>query len=131
MLEENDYIRTDLGEIAIVTSVAKETLQDIVGEVEGLDRQIGFCNTEPYVRGNIVKHSKNIIDLIEVGDFINGMKIDDIGEIKRFGKTAQKCLWVNIGDGIDIIDEEIKDILTKEQHMQNCYKIAEENSSIN
>lgn len=79
----------------------------------------------------IVKHSKNIIDLIEVGDFINGMKIDDIGEIKRFGKTAQKCLWVNIGDGIDIIDEEIKDILTKEQHMQNCYKIAEENSSIN
>lgn len=65
MLEENDYIRTDLGEIAIVTSVAKETLQDIVGEVEGLDRQIGFCNTEPYVRGNIVKHSKNIIDLIE------------------------------------------------------------------
>ena len=78
MLEENDYIRTDLGEIAIVTSVAKETLQDIVGEVEGLDRQIGFCNTEPYVRGNIVKHSKNIIDLIEVGDYVNGYKVISI-----------------------------------------------------
>lgn len=41
-MEENEYVRTDLGEIAIVTSVAKETLQDIMGNLEriGINEEI-------------------------------------------------------------------------------------------
>ena len=112
MIEVREYVRTKSGKIDKVINNNYYMPQYIECEKGIVDKE------------NIVKHSKNIIDLIEVGDFINGMKIDDIGEIKRFGKTAQKCLWVNIGDGIDIIDEEIKDILTKEQYMQNCYKIG-------
>ena len=127
MIEVGEYVRTKNGYIA--------KAKDIICKGYPVKKLEGYvvCDDEDrtIIDPKEVKHSKNIIDLIEVGDFINGMKIDDIGEIKRFGKTAQKCLWVNIGDGIDIIDEEIKDILTKEQHMQNCYKIAEENSSIN
>lgn len=123
MIEVGEYVinqnRLVIGQIIEIN----EERQEAIIKVNRLELLIGFWN--------IKKHSKNLIDLIEVSDYVNGMKIDDIGEIKRFGKTTQKCLWVNIGDGIDIIDEEIKDILTKEQYMQNCYKIAEESSSIN
>lgn len=73
-----------------------------------------------------VKHSFNIIDLIEVGDFVNGMKVNDISKIQRFNKPIQKCLWANINDGYDIINEEIKTILTHEQYERNCYVVEEE-----
>lgn len=63
-IEVNEYIRTDRGEIAKVTFVAKETLGETLGTNEY--RSIGFCNTEPYVYGNIVKHHQNIIKLIKV-----------------------------------------------------------------
>ena len=63
-IEVEDYIRTDEGEIAKVTSVAKETLGEILGANEY--ENVGFCNTEPYVYGNIVKHSKQLKDLIEI-----------------------------------------------------------------
>lgn len=121
MLKENDYVRTDLGEIAKVTSVAKETLQDIVGNVEGINESIGFCNTEPYVRGNIVKHSKDITDLIEVGDVI---------EVHFPVRNTIRKIYVDeyfedsmILNGIISGNVILKTILTKEQYMQNCYKI--------
>lgn len=71
----------------------------------------------------IVNHSFNIIDLIEIGDFVNGIKVNDISNIQGLNKTIQKCLLVNIGDGYDIINEEIKTVLTKEQYERDCYKI--------
>lgn len=55
-IEVGEYVRTDKGEIAKVTSVAKETLGETLGANEY--RSIGFYNTEPYVYGKIVKHSK-------------------------------------------------------------------------
>ena len=62
--EVGEWVRTDKGEIAKVTYVSKETLGETLGANEY--RSIGFCNTEPYVYGNIVKHGKQLIDLIEV-----------------------------------------------------------------
>lgn len=130
MLKENDYVRTDLGEIAKVTSVAKETLQDIVGNVEGINESIGFCNTEPYVRGNIVKHSKDITDLIEVGDVIeiNKEKYEVIYDesLDKLGVLMpnRNCLEIR-HSALEHIFEKYENItiLTKEQYMQNCYKI--------
>ena len=129
MLKENDYVRTDLGEIAKVTSVAKKTLQDIVGNVEGINESIGFCNTEPYVRGNIVKHSKDITDLIEVGDVI---------EVHFPVRNTIRKIYVDeyfedsmILNGIISGNVILKTILTKEQYMQNCYKCQDiENGTI-
>lgn len=127
MIEVNEYVRTDEGEIAKVTSVAKETLGEILGANEY--RSIGFCNTEPYVYGNIVKHSKQRIDLIEVKDVIKY-------RINNISTTLETKGYV---EGIvDISDEEmlqkiksdknyhILEILTKEQYMANCYKVGGE-----
>ena len=126
-IEVGEFVRTDKGEIAKVTSVAKETLGEILGANEY--RSIGFCNTEPYVYGNIVKHSKQRIDLIEVKDVIKY-------RINNISTTLETKGYV---EGIvDISDEEmlqkiksdknyhILEILTKESYIANCYKVGGE-----
>ena len=71
---------------------------------------------------NIAKHSKNIIDLIEVEDYVNGYKIIAINykenyitiqNINEFGENGIKVLQ----------EDEIKTILTKEQMEANCYTL--------
>lgn len=115
MIEVNEYVRTDEGEIAKVTSVAKETL----GETLGIDeyRDIGFCNTEPYVYGNIVKHSKQLIDLVEVGDYVN------VKLIHKIDKGSNYC-YLYYGNCKTFVDYQIKTILTHEQFEANCYKVG-------
>lgn len=66
-----------------------------------------------------VKHSKNIIDLIEVGDYVNGILIEDIEEIdnkKVFYSNGEMIAWTNRDKGIETI-------LTKEQYQSNCYTV--------
>lgn len=70
---------------------------------------------------NIAKHSKNLIDLIEVGDYVNGYEVTDkylfAGEmpvIETEGNdTNCKCLC----------EKDIKTILTHEQYEANCYTV--------
>lgn len=71
-----------------------------------------------------VKHSKQLIDLIEVGDIVNGKEVLDIYE--------PKDLWEPIEIRVDsryenfILADDIKTILTKEQFVANCYKVGGE-----
>lgn len=61
----------------------------------------------------IVKHSFNIIDLIEVGDFINGERILDItGDYIHTNETDHNKFY---------LEKHIKRILTKKQYERNCY----------
>ena len=129
-IEVNDYVRTDKGEITKVTFIAKETLGETLGANEY--RSIGFCNTETYVYGNIVKHSKQLIDLIECGDYVNGRKVKHIGMFEGF-PDYPKLIFV---DETHLIpndtceNEDIKTILTKESYMANCYKVGGEDEKI-
>ena len=82
----------------------------------------------------VVKSSPNIIDLIEIGDYVNGCLIVEISK-DPFIK-GQINLWTNmiISEGepfpneyykAKILEKDIKSILTKEQ-FENCmYKIGE------
>ena len=77
------------------------------------------CEKSIVNKENIVKHSKNIIDLIEASDYVNGILIEDIEEIdnkKVFYSNGEMIAWTNRDKGIETI-------LTKEQYIQNCYKI--------
>lgn len=63
----------------------------------------------------VVKHSKNIIDLIEVGDYVNGKCIEQIQELQ-----GEKCLFYDLEMPIEIDlhflkERDIKTIVTKEQ----------------
>ena len=115
-IEIGDYVRTKSGEIGIF--------------VEYRDDKF-FCKikikntyyTPPI--STITKHSKNIIDLIEVGDFVNGREVKHIAMFEGF-PNYPKLIFVDekrlIPDDT-CENDEIKTILTKEQYSQNCYTV--------
>ena len=82
---------------------------------------------EPYLE-NIVKHSKQLIDLIEVGDYVNGREVKHIAMFEGF-PDYPKLIFV---DETHLIpddtceNDEIQTILTKEQYEQNSYKVGGE-----
>ncbi len=116
-IEVGDYVRTDKGEIAKVA----------IAEILSIDeyRNIRFCNTESYVYGNIVKHSKQLIDLIEVGDVVNEYRVKAV-YLEGATKYIKLSNSYENGQGIRTYEEDIKTILTKEQYMANCYKVGGE-----
>ena len=76
---------------------------------------------------NIAKHSKQLIDLIEVGDFVNGYKV--INVINEEHCPSGKCVDIDSSKDSSectLWEEEIKTILTKESYMANCYKVGED-----
>lgn len=66
---------------------------------------------------NIAKHSKNLIDLIELYDYVNGMIVFDIINYDNGEKELK------LSSGYLMSKDEIQDILTHEQYEQNCYKL--------
>ena len=88
---------------------------------EEYNASIDYINRDEY---EIEKHSQNIIDLIEEGDYVNGYKVLEIDDIRNSNKKAftifernGHCyvrLWKN---------EDIETILTKEMYTANCYEV--------
>ena len=90
------------------------------------------CQYNYYDEVDIINASHNIIDLIEVGDYVNGSKVIDISII---GKDKEKWVWVeqmedsNNKYGDDYVgynNDQIKSIVTKEQFESMSYKVVEE-----
>lgn len=80
---------------------------------------------------DVVKASYSIIDILEIGDYVNGSKVIDISII---GKDKEKWVWVEqmedtdnkYGDDyVGYNNEQIKSIVTKEQMEQMAYKVGE------
>lgn len=112
-IKENEYIRTYLGEIGRVIAI-KENPDRVV---------IDDCGQIVLI-ADITKHSFNLIDLIEVGDYVNGNIVTDkylfagekpVIETER-NDTNCKCLC----------EKDIKSILTHEVFEANAYKVKGE-----
>ena len=75
---------------------------------------------------DILNHSKQLIDLIEVGDIVNGREVKHIAMFEGF-PDYPKLIFV---DETHLVpddtceNDEIRTILTKEQYMANCYKVG-------
>lgn len=70
----------------------------------------------------IVKHSKQLIDLVEVGDLVNGYRVTD-----KYLFAGEKPVLETEGNDMNckcLCGEDIKTILTKESYMANCYKVG-------
>lgn len=108
-LKVGEYVRTNDG----IFKVTKIDGLYIYLDKEYFDKQYQTMRDVTF-KERIVKHSFNIIDLIEVGDFINGNKVYKVTNtcIYCIGKAVQNKLTVNI-----------QTILTHEQYERNCYKI--------
>lgn len=92
----------------------------------GVDKYVlkktSMSNPEYY----IVKHSKNIIDLIEVGDFVNGYKVISV-DYNVIDNNAD-CIELDLNNNYQynfISVNQIKTILTHEQYAQNAYRMEE------
>jgi len=74
-------------------------------------------NNEATVDDYVIKSSPNIIDLIEVGDYVNGERVVTI---------IKKHKYLEVSDEEIIIDEkDIESIVTQEQFSQMEYRIGE------
>ena len=75
---------------------------------------------------DILNHSKQLIDLIEVGDIVNGREVKHIAMFEGF-PDYPKLIFV---DETHLVpddtceNDEIKTILTKESYMANCYRVG-------
>ena len=101
-MNKGEYVRTKDGDLFI--------LEDIVDN-EVIPRNIHL----PYAiwKDEIIKHSKKLIDLIQVGDYVNGEKV--------VNPNGLRWLYKNTGDEV----KEIKSILTHEQFKAMEYKVVE------
>lgn len=70
----------------------------------------------------ILKASHNIIDLIEVGDYVNGVLVENI-----YSREEDKIYFHTFGEEImiEVAKENLNNIVTKEQFEQMQYKVGE------
>lgn len=77
---------------------------------------IKIDNGQVILKSDILKTSYNIIDLIEVGDYVNGMRVLRVGNIITvILDNEENISWVKPAD--------IKTILTKEVFKANEYRV--------
>lgn len=73
---------------------------------------------------NIAKHSNNLIDLLEVEDYVNGYKVISVD--KDAPENRIECIELDRNNAYEyqfISAKDIKSILTHEQFEANCYKL--------
>lgn len=121
-IKEGDYIRTIKGNICKVLRVREKHRfmtssghPSVTPERYFVDNNKQYSISKPYVKN----HSKNIIDLIEEGDYVNGYKVDDIEKGKLIiGNTTEVVEQI-------VENEDIETIVTKEQFENIEYKVEE------
>ena len=113
-----DYVRTKDGRIS--------KIEDIVDGFVWFDNFIYYTysggmdilNIEK-IDEYIIKSSSNIIDLIEVGDYVNGQQVNYVNK-------KHKEVYAGTED-ITVYEKNIKSIVTKEQFSQMEYKAGDDN----
>ena len=82
-------------------------------------------------KNTIVKASYNIIDILEVGDYVNGSEVLDFeyklikgnDNFTNFAVVTENCYLENTDSWI--IEKNIKSVITHEQMEQMAYKVGE------
>ena len=132
-LEEKMYVRTLNGFISKIIEFKNEPISNneiilIKGNYKGnKDEEYGYKrnyykeNTSFIYRGEIIKASYNLIDLIEVGDYVNGNLVNekDIDNDLRYIDNNSRIMGY-----VKYLD--IKTILTKQQFESMKYEVKED-----
>ena len=119
-LKEGMYVRTTYGIAKYIHKLDKTNC-----DYKVIDKKIAYDHIEDWedviVGTEILKASNNIIDLIEVGDYVNGFRVDEVEHSKstifigNTNKVIEQALWSN----------DINSIVTKEQFESMSYKVGE------
>lgn len=114
-IEIGDYVRTRRG-IGKVLEI--KTVQPKLYGKYDVAYLIDVCPRMYISESTFIKHSKNIIDLIEVGDLVFIEDFFNYSFIHIYDETMLEALKEDIKE-----DVKIKSILTHEQYSQNCYTV--------
>ena len=111
-VEVGEYIRTKQGDI-------DKVILEYTGKCANPNCSAKHisCKSNYYDEEDIVKHSKSIIDLIEVGDYVNGKKV-----LEKIEKSFLGVSSSDIGNN-RIYNYMIKSIVTKEQFSNMEYRL--------
>ena len=110
-IEVGDYVRTRAGHFYKMTRI------DENGLIYWNKIQCGWSMEQ--LKDIVVKHSKNIIDLVEVGDYVNGYKVENVSvETNEVLLDHNGFGWRTLKDGDKIV--------THEQFASIEYKVEED-----
>lgn len=128
-MKVGDYVRTKYGIGKITNIICGENVifdndnvfDDEDKEIWKLDHPSIYSN---WFKENVIKSSPNIIDLIEVGDYVNGEQIIDISSDSNINNEKLLYYYIPSDYGEDCFrSKDIKSIVTKEQFKEMEYKI--------
>ena len=113
-IKVGDYVRTKYGIAKYISDKAtRVTIYKVI------DKDIVYDNVDGWedvlLDNEIIKSSPNIIDLIEIGDYVNGGIV-----INKKNDTIQ---IIQLIIPFDLKEKDIKSIVTKEQFESMEYKI--------
>lgn len=114
-MEAGDYARMNctVYDTVVINRIAEIFDNTILTENDGSMYQGEYSKEE------IIKSSPNIIDILEVGDYVNGLKA-----IQMYSPEGKYTLWIKLSDNTFIDNsEEIKSIATKEQFKNIEYEV--------
>ena len=120
-LEVRQFVRTKDGIIAKVDYIDNDTIFFDKELYRTYGDSIDFLEKDNLER--IVKASYNIIDILEEGDYVNGLKITSID--KTFEGNVLVGLGKNFGFSKFDNDYKITSVVTHEQMEQMAYKVGE------
>lgn len=118
-IKDGEYVRTNKGTIARIEDTEFDIKINNIGQI----LYVTFVECVRYYEV-IVKHSPNIIDLIEVGDYVNGSRVIEVDNCKG----AMREIYIegqNPETDCGIYFEQIETVITKEQFAQMGYKVKE------
>ena len=141
-LEVGMYVRTKNGNIRKIVELANPRCIDepdyyvdkVLINIEQNPIEDTIYMEKWLFNEEIVKSSLNIIDLIEVGDYVNGTKVTSISGT-RYDKNDLHCYCdycqnEKTGKWLMIPAKDIKSIVTKEQFASIEYKVGGEDEKI-
>lgn len=119
-IEVGEYVRTRAGHFYKITRI------DENGLIYWNKIQCGWSMEQ--LKDIVVKHSKQLIDLIEVGDIVNSCIVVGFGYECVNGNKEKSILVEGKYTKVNfaLLNWDIQTILTKEEMMVNCYKVGGE-----
>ena len=114
-LEVGMYVRlqNDVEDIVIINKIEN------VFETTILTENDGSIYQGVYTKENVIKASYNIIDILEKGDYVNGVEVINIDDEWITMSDMQVPILKSIANGM------IKSVITHEQMEQMAYKVEE------
>ena len=126
MIEVNEYVRTKDGKIGIFDRYSSRKENSLYKSpfncfIKIKNRKTPLQCCEDYIK----KHSKQLIDLIEVGDIVNSCIVVGFGYECVNGNKEKSILVEGKYTKVNyaLLNWDIETILTKESYMANCYKV--------